>query len=224
MHHRRAFRTSSAAASSRSARRRLSRAYGRRSPERWPVALSFATAWFRFTPILRTSPEARISSPSASRKAVLPAADPPCAAAKVTSAAYAPRARPDRVAASSSSSNSSSVRRNSTLCGRLPPCFDRRDPCGSPCLVLPLIVSAIPILHGRRMPSAPFGAMFPTGDLPGAGLQQAIVCMDRARSIHKSGLCISCFGPFRGKVSVSRSTCRAACRRSDLLVVWLEPG
>jgi len=29
---------------------------------------------------------------------------------------------------------------------------------------------------------------------------------------------------FRGKVSVSRSTCRAACRRSDLLVVWLEPG
>ena len=30
--------------------------------------------------------------------------------------------------------------------------------------------------------------------------------------------------PFRGKVSVSRSTCRAACRRSDLLVVWLEPG
>jgi hypothetical protein len=27
--------------------------------------------------------------------------------------------------------------------------------------------------------------------------------------------------PFRGKVSVSRSTCRAACRRSDLLVVWL---
>ncbi len=32
------------------------------------------------------------------------------------------------------------------------------------------------------------------------------------------------FCPFRGKVSVSRSTCRAACRRSDLLVVWLEPG
>lgn len=28
----------------------------------------------------------------------------------------------------------------------------------------------------------------------------------------------------RGKVSASRSTCRAACRRSGLLVVWLEPG
>jgi hypothetical protein len=42
--HRSLLRISSVAASSRSARRRLSAAYGRRSPERWPVAFSFATA------------------------------------------------------------------------------------------------------------------------------------------------------------------------------------
>src|SRR5258708_4218146 len=60
-------RTSSAAWSSNWARRRLSAAYGRRSPPRWPVAFSFATAWFRFTPIRRTRPAARMNSPSASR-------------------------------------------------------------------------------------------------------------------------------------------------------------
>jgi hypothetical protein len=42
--HRSLLRTSSAATSSRAARRRLSAAYGRRSPEGWPVAFSFATA------------------------------------------------------------------------------------------------------------------------------------------------------------------------------------
>ena len=50
---RRAFRTSSAAASRRSARRMLSAAYGRRSPERWPVASSFRHRLIEFTPILR---------------------------------------------------------------------------------------------------------------------------------------------------------------------------
>jgi hypothetical protein len=42
--HRRRLRTISAAASSRSALRKLSAAYGRRSAERCPVAFSFATA------------------------------------------------------------------------------------------------------------------------------------------------------------------------------------
>ena len=54
--HRSLRRISSAAASRRSARRRHAAAYGSRSPERCPVAFSFATAWFRFTPIRRTSP------------------------------------------------------------------------------------------------------------------------------------------------------------------------
>ena len=37
----------------------LSWAYGRRSPDHCPVAFSFATAWLRLTPILRTSSAAR---------------------------------------------------------------------------------------------------------------------------------------------------------------------
>ena len=45
--HRSLRRISSAAASRRSARRRHAAAYGSRSPERCPVAFSFATAWFR---------------------------------------------------------------------------------------------------------------------------------------------------------------------------------
>jgi integrase len=37
----------------------LGPAYGSRSPERCPVAFSFATAWFKLVPIRRTSPDAR---------------------------------------------------------------------------------------------------------------------------------------------------------------------
>jgi hypothetical protein len=55
-------RRSSPACSSRAARRSLSSAYGRRSPERCPVAFSFLTAWLRFTPILPTSTAARSSA------------------------------------------------------------------------------------------------------------------------------------------------------------------
>src|SRR5689334_15077699 len=67
----------------------------------------------------------------------------------VISAAWAPRARPDRLAASSSSSSSSSFRRNSTL-WRLLPSLGRRDRCGPLRLVVPIVVSAIPILQSRR--------------------------------------------------------------------------
>ena len=49
-------------------RRSLSAAYGSRSPERCPVAFSFATAWLRLTPIRWTRPDARISSLSATRR------------------------------------------------------------------------------------------------------------------------------------------------------------
>jgi hypothetical protein len=48
-------------------RRRLSAAYGSRSPERWPVAFSLATTWFKFTQGRRTSPAARTNSPKAER-------------------------------------------------------------------------------------------------------------------------------------------------------------
>jgi hypothetical protein len=63
--HRSLRRISWAAASSRSARRTNAAAYRSRSPERCPVAFSFATAWFRLTPIRRTSPAARMNSPRA---------------------------------------------------------------------------------------------------------------------------------------------------------------
>ena len=52
-------RRSSPAASSRAARRMLSSAYRGRSPDHCPVAFSRATAWFRLTPIRRTSSAAR---------------------------------------------------------------------------------------------------------------------------------------------------------------------
>jgi hypothetical protein len=45
---------------------------GEEIPEGCPVAFSFATAWFRFTPILRTIPDARISSRTAASAAYAP--------------------------------------------------------------------------------------------------------------------------------------------------------
>lgn len=97
------FRTSSAAWSRSRARRMLSAAYGRRSPLRWPVALSFATAWLRLTPMRRTSPAARMNSPSASRSGDSPTTAPLRAADKTTCAAYAPLASPARSAAAPTS-------------------------------------------------------------------------------------------------------------------------
>jgi hypothetical protein len=153
--HRSRLRTASAAASSRSARRTHSAAYGRRSPDRCPVAFSFATAWFRLTPIRRTSPAARISSVSACRNGASAGFISPRAAANVACAAYAPLAIPACAADSPTSPYSSSVSPNRTLRARRTACRDRRRDLAA-ILRGPPRAAATPssAANARAMPSA----------------------------------------------------------------------
>jgi hypothetical protein len=109
------FRRSSPAASSRAARRTDSSAYAGRSPDDCPVAFSFATAWFKFTPTRRTPSAARSKACTASASGTSGAVTAPRAMARVASAAYAPRASPACRAAVDTSAYSSSVSANRTV-------------------------------------------------------------------------------------------------------------
>ena len=174
---------------------KLSAAYGRRSPARCPVAFSFATAWLRFTPIRRTSPDARISSASAStQRRTADEAAPPRAAARAASAAYAPRpARPARPPPPAA--------RTPHRSARTPPgaAVHSLPRSASTLHVVPSVPPLIAPAIAHSLAEITFGDRSLAGSYPVRELIRdlaitASVCMDRARSIHIPGLWISCFG------------------------------
>ena len=141
-------RRSSPAASSRAARRTLSSAYRGRSPDHCPVAFSFATAWFKLTPIRRTSSAARSSACTASRSGASGGVTAPRATARVASAAYAPRASPACRAAADTSAYSSSVSANRTVRARRTWCrVRRRGRAAGPLAVVATLVIAENVRH-----------------------------------------------------------------------------